>query len=120
MITFYNLRNILLYTVRYRFYFTSPLHRIWCMHKHYKGRLASTQLAPTSLRELVIRIIERMDPYALQSTMSLDSEQRPLERCWQMEVYRALMQTLPKGAVPSSDVGKVRVVHHFSLVIVKR
>jgi hypothetical protein len=92
------------------------------MHKHSKGRLASTQLAPTSLRELVIRIIERMDPYTIQSTMSLDSEQRPLERCWQMEVYRALMQTLalPKGAVPSSDVGKVRVVHRFSLVIVKR
>ncbi len=60
--------------------------------------------------DLVTAILERMDPHILRNTHSLGSSQRRLERCWQMELYRAALTVLPSGRVLSPDVGRVRQV----------
>ena len=58
--------------------------------------------------ELITRAVERMDPAILRKTESLGSDDKRLERCWQMELYRVILDLLPRGRVVSPDVGRVR------------
>lgn len=60
------------------------------------------------MEELIIRAVERMDPAILRKTESLGSDDKRLERCWQMELYRVVLDLLPHGQVVSPDVGRVR------------
>ena len=92
-----------------RLMFTSPLHqgcfRASFMHRHYSG--TCTTSAIRSILELIICAVERMDPGILQRTENLASNDKRLERCWQMELYRVLLELLPRGRVVSPDVGRV-------------
>ncbi|KAK9818173.1 hypothetical protein WJX72_008225 [[Myrmecia] bisecta] len=87
-----------------RLMFTSPLHRASFLHRHYSG--TCTTSAEWSMSELIIRAVERMDPAILQKTESLGSDNKRLERCWQMELYRVFLDLLPRGRVVSPDVGR--------------
>eukprot|EP00611_Tribonema_gayanum_P029011 TRINITY_DN7647_c0_g1_i2.p1 TRINITY_DN7647_c0_g1~~TRINITY_DN7647_c0_g1_i2.p1 ORF type:complete len:236 (+),score=47.46 TRINITY_DN7647_c0_g1_i2:835-1542(+) len=87
-----------------RLTFTSILHRAYCMWKIYAGRLTGN--VPANLDELLFTVVQRMDPHVLSNTLSLRTTNSLLERCWQMEVYWALMCSLPAGTVPSPDVGQ--------------
>ena len=58
--------------------------------------------------ELITRAVQRMDPAILRKTESLGSNDKRLERCWQMELYRVILEVLPRGRVVSPDVGRVR------------
>jgi hypothetical protein len=89
-----------------RLSFTSPLHRASFLHRHYSG--ASTASTECTINELITRAVERMDRAILQKIASLDSGDRRLERCWQMELYRAVLDCLPRGRVVYPDVGRVR------------
>lgn len=75
------------------------------MHRHYLG--TCTTSAEWNILELITRSVERMDPDILQRTESLASNEKRLERCWQMELYRVLLDILPRGRVVSPDVGRV-------------
>ena len=86
--------------------FTSPLHRASFLHRHYTG--TCTTSAQWTMVELITRAVERMDPDILQKTESLGSHDKRLERCWQMELYRVILDILPRGRVVSPDVGRVR------------
>ena len=88
-----------------RLLFTSPLHRASFLHRHYSGTCATS--AEWTIDELITRAVERMDPAILQKTESLGSGDRRLERCWQMELYRVILDCLPRGRVVSPDVGRV-------------
>jgi hypothetical protein len=78
------------------------------MRKHFTA-LAPPSSPARSLNALVRHVIERMDPTVLRNTVSVGKDNLLLERCWQMEVYRALKTVLPANVVPSPDVGQVRV-----------
>ena len=58
--------------------------------------------------------MEQMDPEILHKTESLGSGDRRLERCWQMELYRVILDCLPHDRVVSPDVGRVCALHHGS------
>ena len=92
-----------------RLSFTSPLHRASFLHRHYSGTCAAS--ANWTIGELITHAVERMDPAILQKTESLGSDDKRLERCWQMELYRAILDCLPPGRVVSPDVGRVRAPH---------
>ena len=92
-----------------RLLFTSPLHRASFLHRHYSG--TCTTSAEWTIDELITRAVERMDPAILRKTESLGSGDRRLERCWQMELYRVILDCLPRGRVVSPDVGRVCAPH---------
>ena len=92
-----------------RLLFASPLHRASFLHRHYSGTCATS--AEWTIDELITRAVERMDPAILQKTESLGSGDRRLERCWQMELYRVILDCLPRGRVVSPDVGRVCAPH---------
>ena len=92
-----------------RLIFTSPLHRASFLHRHYCG--TCTTSAEWTVDELITRIVERMDPEILREIESLGSSDRRLERCWQMELYRVILDCLPHGRVVSPDVGRVCAPH---------
>eukprot|EP00898_Chlorokybus_atmophyticus_P004609 jgi/Chlat1/5149/Chrsp33S05142 len=56
--------------------------------------------------ELLTRALERMDAGALGETKSLSADDTPIERLWQMELYRALSTLLPDSVVVSPDFGR--------------
>lgn len=85
--------------------FTSPLHRTIFMRLHYSGTSAASK--EWTVLDLIMRAVKRMDPVILQKIDSSDSKGRPLERCWQMELYRVVLELLPRGRVVSPDVGTV-------------
>ena len=71
----------------------------------------SWQLPEGSMLDLLFRIVECLDPNVLLLTLSLGTNNLILERCWQMEVYRAGSSILPDGAAMSPDVGQVNHDH---------
>ncbi|EIE18315.1 hypothetical protein COCSUDRAFT_68290 [Coccomyxa subellipsoidea C-169] len=87
-----------------RLMFTSPLHRASFMHRHYSG--TCTTSGQWTMVEWITRAVERMDPVILRKTESLGSDDKRLERCWQMELYRVILDVLPPGRVVSPDVGR--------------
>ena len=92
-----------------RLLFTSPLHRASFLHRHYSGKCIKS--VEWTVDELITRAVERMDPEILHKTESLGSSDRRLERCWQMELYRVILDCLPHGRVVSPDVGRVCAPH---------
>ncbi|KAG5183880.1 hypothetical protein JKP88DRAFT_315836 [Tribonema minus] len=84
-------------------HFTSPLHKLWITRKHYTQRCSGT--SGGNMWDLIVRMLERMDRNVLINTRSLTKSNQPLERCWQAEVYRTLMCSLPADIVPSPEVG---------------
>ncbi|KAG5191436.1 hypothetical protein JKP88DRAFT_352360 [Tribonema minus] len=89
--------------------FTSPLHKLCYMSKRFSGQTLSpfgtfTPSFKPDVRQLAIQLIERMDPFFLRETLNVDFNSNcRLLRCWQVEMYRALMQALPEGIAPAPD-----------------
>ena len=54
--------------------------------------------------------VELLDPDVISETLSLGANGSVLERCWQMEIYRACSSVLPHETIMSPDVGQVRIV----------
>ena len=75
------------------------------MKRYFNDRRPVT--GRSDLRSIIVQSIERMDSAVLRETLSLGKDEAPLESCWQAELYRSLMETLPAGVVPSADVGQV-------------
>ena len=60
----------------------------------------------TSLDDLVLRVLDHLDPNVLNNTLGVGTNGLPLERSWQMAFYQACMAVLPPGDVVSPDVGQ--------------
>jgi hypothetical protein len=61
----------------------------------------------TRLDDLLLRVLDHLDPCVLTNTLGVGTNGLPLERSWQMAFYQACMAVLPPGHVVSPDVGKV-------------
>ena len=85
-----------------RLKFTSPLHRVYFLR-------GQQQHLPQDLgvAELLVRILERMEPLVLQTACGHGVQHQLLERAWQMEIYRAAACVLPPEHWLSPDVGNV-------------
>ena len=92
-----------------RLLFTSPLHRASFLHRRYSG--TCTASAEWAIDALITRAVERMDPAILRKVDSLGSGDRRLERCWQMELYRTILDCIPRDRAVSPDVGRVCAPH---------
>ena len=92
-----------------RLLFTSPIHQASFLHRHYSG--LCTRFAKWTVGELIPRLVEGMDPAVLRKIESLDSGDTHLQRCWQMELYRATLDCLPHDRAISPDVGRVCAPH---------
>ena len=55
--------------------------------------------------------MEGLDPAVLHKIESLGSGDMRLERCWQMELYRAILDCLPHDRAVSPDVSRVCAPH---------
>jgi hypothetical protein len=62
---------------------------MFLFRKFYTSR--SPEMAPVVLKDLLIRVMERMDPKVLANTMGVGTDGRPLERCWYVYVYRYML-----------------------------
>lgn len=60
----------------------------------------------TSLDDLLLRVLDRLDPNVLNNTLGVGTNGLPLERSWQMAFYQECMAVLSPGDVVSPDVGK--------------
>lgn len=89
------------------------------MRQLYVGKQVSLWPLPLGddMLQLLSRILECLDPEVLKLTLSLSSNALVLERCWQMEVYRACSLILPNGTAMSPDVGQVRSEHNKSFIL---
>ena len=85
-----------------RLKFTSPLHRVYFLR-------GQQQHLPQDLgvAELLVRILERMEPLVLQTACGHGVQHQLLERAWQMEIYRAAACVLPSEHWLSPEVGNV-------------
>ncbi len=92
-----------------RLFFTSPLHRASFLHRRYSG--TCTRSVEWSVDELIARVVEGMDPAILRKIESLGSSDRRLERCWQMELYRAALDCISRDRAVSPDIGRVCAPH---------
>lgn len=82
------------------------------MFRHYGSRTVSE--GPMLSVELIQRIVERMDSFILQHSHSKTSNNVSLlERCYQMETYRAY---LTFRSMLSPDVGRVSKILWIFLV----
>jgi hypothetical protein len=81
------------------------------------SRRHSVQPAFGTVAELLVLVLGRMSPEALQHTLSLGTDGERLECFWHMEAYRCIMDLLPPRIVVSACVGKVGVfqLHMHSL-----
>lgn len=61
----------------------------------------------TRLDDLLLRVLDHLDPEVLTNTLGVGTNGLPLERSWQMAFFMACMAVLPAGDVVSPDVGKV-------------
>ena len=89
----------------FRLEFTSPLHKIAFVQRHFTGTCTTSQLL--TILELLVKCVERMDTEILLHSECQGSGAKLLERAWQMELYRVLVMLLPW--VVSPDVAKVCV-----------
>ena len=92
-----------------RLLFTSPLHRASFLHRHYSGKCITS--AEWTVDELITLAVDQLDPETLHKTESLGSSDRQLKRCWQMELYRVILNCLPHDRAVSPDVGRVCALH---------
>lgn len=85
---------------------SSPLHWIYSFRELYSSRI-NPHLAPAgNLKELLVMVLERINPCVLETSMTLGRDGRLLEACWQFEVYRAATSVLAETVV-STNVGQV-------------
>jgi hypothetical protein len=86
--------------------FSSPLHWTYSYRELYSSRI-HPHLAPVgNLKDLLVMVLERINPRVLGDSMTLGRDGRLLEACWQFEVYRAATSVL-RETVVSANVGQV-------------
>ena len=86
------------------------MHKAALVRQIYGVKEASPFKLPVgSILDLLIRIVECLDPRVLECTLAFASggQQLHQERCWQMEVYRVCQSLLPLRTTISPDVGPV-------------
>ncbi len=90
---------------------SSPLHWTYSYRELYYSSF-TPNLAPVGkLEDLLVMILERINPRVLEASMTLGRDGRLLEACWQFEVYRAATSVL-REMVVSADVGQVCDISH--------
>ena len=89
-----------------RLTFTSPLHRLYFLRKHYRGKQQTLRL-DLGVAGLLVRILKHVDSLVLQTCCGRSVQGQLLERAWQMEIYRAAAGLLPSDHWFAPDVGNV-------------
>lgn len=92
------------------------MHWTYTYRQLYSGRINAVSgalaglAAPTveAMTQLLVALLERVDPRVLRETMSIGTDDRVLEACWHFELYRVAMR-LFYGIIISPSAGKVCV-----------
>lgn len=84
----------------------APLACLAILSRNFYASSSGTHTV-TRLDDLLLRVLDQLDPIVLTNTLGVGKNGRPLERSWQMAFYQACMAVLPSGVVVSPDVGKV-------------
>lgn len=85
---------------------SSPLHWTYSFRELYSSRI-NPHLDPVgNVTDLLVMVLERINPRVLEKSMTLGRDGRLLEACWQFEVYRAATSVL-RETVVSTNVGQV-------------
>jgi len=85
---------------------TTPLLELILFNRLYQTVQEGTRDFAT-LEEFLLECLNQIPRDVLANSLGVGTDNRPLERTWQMEFYRIAWSLLPKGTYLSADVGSV-------------